>query len=220
MRIILLLSLISFISCALRPGRNIASVTPIVFAEIEAKECLVKMFPREVGRPNILQFYLELRNITKDLVDVELKEILVKDNKKILSGHIRRISKGRYEVEVRKSKFKALKFLVQNHSIKHQVVIYKNAVRKKSSIVILSDENYRMKARLILKDKNDAALEVQRDPEIIFMGLGSVTQPVMIETGVWEFDIEYPEENQIIYISARVNGVLLERLLRFQHVEK
>ena len=220
MRIVLLLSLFSLISCALRPGRNIASVTPIVFAEIEAKECLVKLFPREVSRPNILQFYLELRNSSKALVDVELQEILAKDNHKILSSHIRRISKGRYEVEVRKAKFKGLKFLVQNHSIKHQVVIYKNAVRKKSSIIILEDENYRMKARLILKDKNDAALEVQQPPEIIFMGLGSVTEPVMVETGVWEFDIEYPEENQIIYISARVNGVLLERLLRFQHVEK
>lgn len=154
------------------------------------------------------------------MIDVELADISIKNNDKVVTSHIRRISRGRYEVEVGKGKFKGLKFLVQNKSIKHELVIFKNPIRNKSSLVIISDENYCMKARLILKDKNDAALEVQQPPEIIFMGLGSVTEPVMVETGVWEFDIEYPEENQIIYISARVNGVLLEKLLRFQHVEK
>jgi hypothetical protein len=42
----------------------------------------------------------------------------------------------------------------------------------------------------------------------------------MVKEGVWEFTISYPGVNQILYVTLKANGVELERLFRFQHVEK
>ena len=221
MRLALLLSLFFVMSCASGPARNVASTQAISFGEVDAKRSTIKLFSNS-GHPDLHQFYLEFRNTQKALVDVELHDIVVKDAKKILTSHIRRISLGRYEVEIDKENlnFKNLKFVVQKKTLKHQLVSLKKPVQKNSSIVIVSNEFYHLKARLTLKDKDDSLVVVQHEPDIVFTGMGEISIPKMVKNGVWEFEIAYPDENQIIYLSVRANGVLLEKLFRFQHVEK
>jgi len=221
MRLALLLSLFFVMSCASGPARDVASTQAISFGEVDAKRSSIKLFSG-TGHPDLHHFYLEFRNTQKALVDVELQDIAVKEGKKILTSHVRRISLGRYEVEIDKENlnFHSLKFFVKKKTLKHQLVSFKKPVQKNSSIVIVSNEFYRLKARLTLKDKDDSLVVVQHEPDIIFMGMGEISIPKMVKNGVWEFEIAYPDENQIIYLSVRANGVLLEKLFRFQHVEK
>jgi hypothetical protein len=74
--------------------------------------------------------------------------------------------------------------------------------------------------RLTLRDRRNLPVEMQQSPEIILEGIGEVSGLKMVKAGVWEFTISYPEVNQILYVSLRANGVKIERLFRFQHVEK
>jgi hypothetical protein len=51
-------------------------------------------------------------------------------------------------------------------------------------------------------------------------GVEELSVPQMVTSGVWEVIVTYPDMNQILHLSVRANGVLLERIFRFQHVEK
>ena len=222
MRLAILLPLFFLISCAsgLRE-RNIASNEFVVLGEADSNLSIVKFF-FDAGHPDIHHFYLELRNSHKKLVDVELKDILIKDGKKKLNSYIRRISLGRYEIEVDQTNlnFNKLKFVIQAQTLKHKLVGLQKPIQKKSSITIISNENHRLKLRLTLKDKNGKVVDVQQGPDIIFSGLGEASVPMKTKTGVYEFEITYPEDNQILYLSVRANGVSLYKLFRFQYVEK
>lgn len=218
-----LLFLIPFLfSCASGPERTIASNSPIVLGEVVPAESVVKRFSNSSLHPDLHYFYLELKSGPKKLVDVELNEIEIKESGKRISSKIRRISLGRYEIEIDQDNldYKKLKFLVQKKSLKHQLVALRKPVKQHSSMKVLSNENNRLKVRLILKDKAGSMVEVQQFPEIVLEGTGEVSDMVMVKPGIWEIEIGYPEENVILYLSARANGVLLERLYRFQHVEK
>ncbi len=221
MRVALLLPLFFLISCASGPERNIASTEIIIYGDVDSSLSSVKPFP-DTGHPDIHHFYLELRNSKKKLIDVELREIVIKEDKKILTSHLRRISLGRYEVEIDKENLdiKNLKFAVQKKSVKHKLLSFKKPVQMHSSMVILSNEAHRLTIRLTLKDKNASLVQVQILPDVVFMGSGDLSTPKMVKTGIWEFHLDYPDENQIFYLSVRANGVLLEKLLRYQHVEK
>jgi len=222
MKLAILLPLFFLISCASGPPeRNIASEEFVVLGEANTQLSIVKFFS-DAGHPDIHHFYLELRNTKKELVDVELKEIEAREAKKKLNTYIRRISLGKYEIEIDKENlnFNKLKFLIQTKALKHKLVGLAKPVQKNSSMVIVSNEHHRLKMRLTLKDKNSTAVDVKQDPEIIFTGLGEASTPKMVKKGVWEFEIIYPEDNQIIYLSVRANGVLLDQVFRFQYVEK
>jgi hypothetical protein len=221
MKLVLLLPLFFLISCASGPERDIASDEIIVLGEVDGQISKVKMYSSS-GHPDLHHFYLELRNSSRELVDVELRDIRIKEGRKHLSTLVRRISLGRYEIEVDQQdlNFKALKFSIQDKPLKHRLVRLKKPVRENSSIVVILNENNRLKGQLILKDKNGAVFDVPHSPEIIFVGRGEASVPVKLKTGVWEFEITYPEDNQILYLSVRANGVLLEKLFRYQHVEK
>jgi len=222
MRNLLLLTLFFVFSCAFAPERKIASIEVIAFGNINADHSLVQLFPNRIDHPDLDHFYLELRDSNKALVDVDLGDIALKVNKQIPSTYIRRISIGRYEVEVSDhiSHFKNLKFVVQNKIIKHAIVNKQKPTKTYSSIIVISDNNYKMNLRLTLKDEKDSLVKVDAAPDIILNGDGNISMPQMVKSGIWEIEVSYPEMNQIMYFSIRANGVLLEKLLRYQHIEK
>ena len=222
MRLAILLPLFFLFSCASGPPeRNIASDDLVVIGEADSKLSIVKFFS-DAGHPDIHHFYLELRSSDKKLTDVDLKDIQIKVGKTKLNSYIRRISLGRYEIEVDHENldFNKLKFLIQSQTLKHKLEVLQKPVKKHSSIKIISNENHRLKVRLTLKDKNSKLVEVKQVPDIIFSGLGEASALQKIKKGVWEFEISYPEDNQILYLSVRANGVSLDKLFRFQYVEK
>lgn len=222
MKAVPLLLLFLHISCASGPDRYIASSEPIVIAEIDAKKSLVKLFTSDSPNVDFQHFYFELRNSKKALVDVELKDIVIKESQTILKVRARRISLGRYEVEVEKdfSDMSKLKFLIQKKKLAHKLVNLRKPNKKRSDLIVVSNDNNELQLRLTLRDTQNVPVEMLQPPEIILDGLGEISGLKMAKMGVWEFTITYPEANQIFYVSIRANGVLVERLLRFQHVEK
>ena len=169
-----------------------------------------------------MHFYLELKSPSKTLVDVNPKDIVIKKSMKILTTDVQRLSIGKYKVVVKAEvlNVKSLKFLVQKKSLKHQLVTLKKPARKNSSFKLVSNHDGRLKVRLTLKDKRGSLIELEHLPEIILEGLGDVSEINVVKPGVWDVDIVYPEDNQILYLSVRANGVLFERFFRHQHIEK
>lgn len=222
MRLLFFLPLFFLISCASGPGRKIASVVPLKIGQVSAKSCSIKLFLNDSGHPEIHQFYLELKDAKNVPVDVELKDIIIKENQKILGTHVRRLSLGRYEVELEKddSDLGRLKFLVQGKKVSHKFTNLLKPHAKHSKVVLVSDTDYRLKLRIYLRDHKKRAVESPLPPEVIMDGVEELSVPQMVTSGVWEVIVTYPDMNQILHLSVRANGVLLEKIFRFQHVEK
>jgi hypothetical protein len=71
-----------------------------------------------------------------------------------------------------------------------------------------------------LKDEKNSAVILETFPDIILDGLGELSKPLKLKDGVWEFAIDDAEMNQVLYISIRVNRFMLEKLYRYDHIEK
>lgn len=222
MKIYFLLSFLFLSSCASYREQSGVSKAPIVLGEVDAKLSSVKLFSSDDEDSDDLHFYVELRSAPKTLVDVNSKDIVIKKSKKILSTDVQRLSVGKYKVTVKNEapNLKSLKILVQKKSLKHQLVTMKKPARKNSSLKLVSNLDCRLKLRLTLKDKHGSMIELQHLPEIILEGLGEVSQINVVKPGIWDIEIVYPDENQILYLSTRANGVQFERFFRYQHIEK
>jgi hypothetical protein len=85
---------------------------------------------------------------------------------------------------------------------------------------ILANHNHELTLELSLKDKNGKVVEMIQMPDIMIEGNGTISDLSLVRKGVWRFQVNYSEDNQIMYFSVRGNGVYLERLQRFQHIEK
>lgn len=219
----LVLILIFFVSsCAFAPKRNIASVEVITFGSIDSKHSIVRLFPNRTGHPDLHHFYLELRDLNKKLIDVDLGDIALNVSSKIPSIYIRRISIGRYEIQVSEyvPNLKKLNFKIQNKILKLNLLNEQKPSQTNSSITVISNDQNILKLRLTLRDEKNSLVKLDFSPDIIFEGTGTVSMPQMVKQGIWELEVSYPEMNQIMYFSIRANGALLERLLRHQHIEK
>jgi hypothetical protein len=221
MRLLLLIQLIFLVSCATLPDRYIASEENYTTGNIVASESSVKLLPPKLDNHELLSFYLLLKADQK-LVDVDLEDIILKHKKKIVKTKVRRISQGKYEVIVHSeiTDISSMQFLVQNKKIQHKLKVFTKPSKNHSKISIVSNERHVLRLQLELGDKNGSAFQVESGPEIILEGIGQVVDLAPVGSGIWEFSIEYPEVNQVFYFSIRVNGVLLERIFRYQHVEK
>jgi hypothetical protein len=222
MKNILFLSFILFSSCASYREQNNPSAAPIVLGQVDPKLSSVKLFSNDQEDSDDLHFYVELRSAPKTLVDVNPKDIVIKKSKTILTADVQRLSIGKYKVTVKNEEqnLKSLKFSVKKKYLKHQLVTLKKPTRKNSSFKLVSNLDGRLKLRLTLKDKHGSMVELQHLPEIILEGLCEVSQIKIVKPGVWDVEIVYPEENQILYLSVRASGVQIERFFRYQHIEK
>jgi hypothetical protein len=222
MRVLPIVPLFMLLSCASRPERNVASEVAVLFGHVDTNQSLVKLFPVESDGAKSSYFYLELRDGEKKLVDVELRDIMVRNRREELEAKIQRISEGKYEIHVLKEIFrlKQIQFLVQNKRLKFSLVNLQKPSRENSKILILSNVDHQLKLKIILRDKHGHPLDMPQAPELLIEGNGVISELEPIEKGIWHLSLTYPDDNQIFYFSLRANGVYLERLLRFQHLEK
>ena len=213
MRFLFILPLFFLLACATKVERYIASDPQIIFGDVNASRSKVGLFSET-------SFYLELRDSNKALIDVDLKDIQLRDHKDQLDSRVKRLGKGKYVLNISEDiiDLSKIKFYVQKKIIAHKLVAPHKPVRANSRLELISNGDYVLRFRITLRDKNSSPVEQQ--PDIILEGLGDVSEIKQVKNGVWEFSLAYPEENQILYISIRANGILLERLYRFQHVEK
>jgi hypothetical protein len=220
---LLSICLLFLISCASRPSRTVASLAPVEIhtKEIDAKQSRVQAYYQDEKNPGKQLFYLELRDAQNQLADAELTDFMLKSGKQKLDFLVRRWAQGKYQVELPvANNSTGLQFLVQGKKLNYQSAKLPSPDAASSRLEIISNLNHVLRMRLTLKDRTKNFLELKLPPEIILEGSGQISDLEKTGDGTWEFELSYPEENQIMYFSIRANGIYLERLLRYQHVEK
>ena len=182
----------------------------------------ISSFPSDQENPSSLLFYMNLKNSKNKAVDIALGDLKVIEAGNIIEAKIRRLSLGRYEVEIFENieNLKELSFSVQDKILKHKVKPVHRPSKGKSKFVIISNKNHELVVQLFLQDKRGNFVDLQYSPEIMIEGAGTLNDLVMVKNGLWQFRVTFSEDNHILYFSVRANGVYLERLLRFQHLEK
>jgi hypothetical protein len=218
MRAFFILVLLTLVSCSSHMGRVPTSTeNPIILGNISLDHTLLSKYPSA----NEQVFYLELRSSERTLVDVDSKDVKLLYQGKIVKITLQRLGQGRYTLEPIKPLDDVSKgvFKVQKKTLKNTLISLKKPSRL-SHIKLVSNENYLLRLELTLLDKKGKPLISGQVPDIILEGLGEISELESRGNGVWGFKVKYPEENQVFYLSVRAHGVLLERLLRHQHVEK
>jgi hypothetical protein len=211
-----------FLACAELPVRLPASYVTERPGLVDPEQSLVRSFPKDYEQGSDQSFYLELKDSQKQFVDSALGDIAVISSKTEINFSIHRLGRGRYEVKVinKNIDLKKLKFMVQKKAIRHTLQELPSPSKKNSQLKIISLENHEIVVELILKDRQGKMLDLALFPELLIEGEASVNHIKSMQKGIWHFRITYPDYNQIFYFSVRANGVKLERLLRFQHIEK
>ncbi len=222
MRVLLLSVLIFGLSCASDPQRHISSIEPIVEGKIDQRQSEISSFPSDQENPSSLFFYMDLKNSKKRPVDISLDDIKVSEAGESIEAKVRRLSLGRYEIEIFENieNLKELVFSVQDKTLKHKVRPIQRPSKSKTKFVIISNKNHELVVQLFLQDKRGDLVDLQFSPEIMIEGAGTLNDLMMVKKGLWQFRVTFSEDNHILYFSVRANGVYLDRLLRFQHLEK
>ena len=222
MRSLLLIQLLTWVACTTLPDRYLASESKPIIGKIDASESSVSFLPLKIdNHETVFSFFLQFKREGK-FIDVKPEEIVLKNKNKIIKTKIYRISQGEYEVNAISeiANISWLQFIVQNKKIKHNLRALGKPSKLHTKISIISNDQHILRMRLKIGDKKGIGVKVIPQPELILEGVGQFFDLKPIGSGIWEFSLEYPEENQVLYFSIRANGVLLERIFRYQHVEK
>lgn len=216
-----------FVSCSRIPIREIASVdSDYNCGEVNLKNSSVRLFRPEVKEEiSLYNFYLQLKNSHGEYVDCESKSLVLKNKKREkIPFVLERSLKGRYYISVKVNSNKIsdkLDFFIDGRLLKeHLKMALKHPDPKFSKIKILNKKLNEFHMELYLGDSKGKPIQTSTAPEFIVEGHASVEDVRMISKGVWEFNLVYPERNEIIYISVRANGTYLERMFRIQHIER
>ena len=223
MRIGLFFLILTFFGCAEAPLRHPASETIIRIGEVSRAHSLVQLFPTSEGDTLTYNFYLQLKNEKSEYVDCDPSEIILKTKKnRPVPFKLERLLTGRYYLILNKSQgLKDIDFFVKGIELKEKFNLNLRKPDKKfTSITIAQKDDGKVVFRLKLADKTNKPVVLLNEPEIVLEGRGEIEGVRYIQEGIWEFTLVYPEENQIIYLSVRAQGVYLTNLLRYQHIEK
>lgn len=222
----LLFILFTLCACSQAPVRKVASIErDFYYSEVNVTESSIKLFPPETQSGiSRFYFYLELKNSLLQLVDIDPREISLMTGKgEQLDFSLERISRGRYYVtlEVADDTLHSVDFLINSHYLKQNFkLISHQPDQNRSFIVTVAKSRHRHTLRLFLSDSQGQPIETVSVPDLIIEGYGYTENIRAISPGVWEFDLAFPEQNGIYYISVRAQGKLLNRLFRLQHIEK
>lgn len=222
---ILIFIFFSLCACSQAPVRKIAAIErDFYYSEVNVSESSIRQFPPEtISGIRHYFFYLELKNSLFQLVDIDPREIALKSHEEQLDFTLERISRGRYYVilAVTEKAPQSVDFLINGHYLKKNFQLIANQPdQSHSSIITLVKSKYRHTLRLFLSDSQGQPVKTLAAPDLIIEGYAYTENIRAISTGVWEFDLVFPEQNGIFYISVRAQGKLLNRLFRLHHIEK
>jgi hypothetical protein len=229
MRIYLLFLIFGLYSCSSSgPQRKIASYEEpkIRKGEIDFLLSKVSIYPAKDMEDDISYYlFLELRNSEGRYVDCDQKDLSIKTKQgKRIDFDFHRALVGRYYLKIEKEediKAKHIDLYFKDKSLKEQFKVRLNKPHKSyTKLTLVNNQKYRLTFRLRFADKKNSPIELPEAPEIWIDGQGLIEDVKHLKEGIWEFSIIYPEENQVMYISARAMGVSFRNLYRFQHIEK
>lgn len=194
--------------------------------EVDFTRSRVLIYPAKEMEDDISYFlFLELKNSEGKYVDCDQKDLSIRHKKgKKIDFDFHRALVGRYYLKIEKEedvKAKNIDLYYKDRALKEQFKVHLTKPHKSNTkITLVSNQEYRLTLRLRFADKNNHPIELPEAPEIWIDGQGIIEDVKHFKEGVWEFSIIFPDENQIMYISARAMGVSFRNLYRFQHIEK
>jgi hypothetical protein len=193
--------------------------------EIDPKHSSAKIFPNADSEAFHYFIVLNLKDKSQAFVDCELSEILVKtkDGQKF-DFDLERNAVGKYYLKLKTKDHLAEKELRVSIKGKNLKEFLKPNMAKpdfrNTKMKILNRKSGYSLLQLDLRDAHNKFIEVSSPPEIILEGLIEIQEIKHVKEGIWQFELLYPEQNFIGYISVRANEVYLKDLFRFHHVEK
>ncbi|HXH75525.1 MAG TPA: hypothetical protein VNJ08_11200 [Bacteriovoracaceae bacterium] len=228
MRLAYLFLILFLCACSQVPLiRGPASIETSVFvSEFDPKKSSVKVFPSHINDKNFRYYlYVELKDSNGQFVDCESGEIQLKqENGKKVHFELKRVLRGRYYLtlnENAQTKDVKLNLFVRKIQLKQEMKLFlKKADRNKSWVKAIRAERNGLKMKLFLGDAKGKPVELPTPPEILLNGAGEIENLVHVGAGTWEFDLIFPNSNQIIYISVRAHGKYMADMFRIQHIEK
>jgi hypothetical protein len=221
----LILILMVFVSCAHEPTRGPASIdTDFFYADLSLHKSIVKIFPPTIDAGGFhYYFYLQIKNEAGKYVDIDEREVEIRESKRKVNFKLERQLRGRYYVKIDTSKaIKDAHVFIAGKQLPDQFKLsLARADKKMSKLKLLYKKRHRARFQLLIADSKGKGIEIPTLPEIIVEpgGSGEIEDLVHIKEGVWEFTMSYPEHNIVMYINVRAHGVYLDHLYRFQHVE-
>lgn len=229
MKLTVLVSLFLLVSCASkRPvaERTVAASQSELPAFIDFTKSSVKLFPPILdGDKYRYYFYVDLKDEAGVHADCAVEDITLKNESgKSLNFRLDRLLIGRYYVVVdgyEKIHASTLSVYLRGQKLKGDFKLSaQKPVLEHSSVRLIKNEDYTAKLVMQLRDENGRPVSLAHDPELILNGDGQIYGLRQVKEGVWEFSLHYSEQNHIMYISVRAQGVYFRNIFRFQHVEK
>ncbi len=218
---------LSVVGCANKqPQRRPSSESLFRFGEVDAQKSRVQIFPAVISNKELVHyFYLQLKDREGKFIDCESSEIsLVTHSGQPIPFEFERLLAGRYYVTVKQTSevnFGELNFFIRDKLLKEQFKLYlKKPDKSHTQVFLVKNDKNKMTLRLRLADKSNRPVALPDTPEVLLDGLGFIEELKLIDEGIWEFSVIYPEQNQIMYFSIRAHGAYFERIFRYHHVEK
>ncbi len=214
------------VACSRGPVRKLAShESDFSYGSIDPQESLVKAFPPEVDSGKYHYYlYLELNDLSRKPMDIYSNEISFVSRKKInLPFTLKRMSRGIYYLGLEvteKDGSDEITLFIQNKEFKEFRPTLNQPDFSRSSLHIIQKDRHSLRMRLFLSDSKGVAINASIPPDLIIEGEAIAENLEQTGEGLWEFDIRFNDENQIIYVSVRSQGTFLKHLFRHLHIEK
>lgn len=211
---LVLASLFTFISCSHEPLRTIASKSRPTNLNVDVQKSSINLIDEK-------SYLLDMKNDLYEEIEISSTEVQAKNHRgKLVPFQLQRVGSGKYYVLLL-SKEKEVEISVQGKVIGRKIKTYSTKPHiEQSRIDIISKEEQSLVLQLKLADEKGRPIISEVIPEIILEGEGSIEHVRALGKGLWELKLIYPEHNTILYLSVRTHGAYLERIFRFQHVEK
>lgn len=213
-----LLIIFLFCGCASSHYEESSDFEKFRYGKVSSDKSVVKVFNTGIStkQNSGLYLYLELKNKKGKLVDCDPSDILVKSDKgEKIPFSLHRSAKGKYYISPSAVNSEEIFVVIKKAILKAKSNVHMTIGDELTSKLILRMAMpYKVIFRLITQ------IPLPGTPEIITEGGNGVVEGIRKINGTtWEFSLIYPEQDQLIYITARSHGVLLSNRYRFQHIE-
>jgi len=195
-------------------------------AELDLKGTTLKVFPPVLeGNYFRFHFFFETRDVHNQLTDFKVDDLRIfTDRKKLIKFEVQKVSLGKYYLNFRhtiNNSELGLSFFLKNQLI-HKIPNFSLSLvdNSKSWIKAYGLIQDGVRLRLFLSNDKGNLIKPLVPPEIIVSGEAEITDFKETDQGLWEFNLLYPNYNQIIYLSVRTQGSFIGQIYRFQHIEK
>lgn len=190
--------------------------------EVDQTQSSVQVFS---SQKRDIYLYVQLKD--KNGKFVEHKEdafSLISSKGKKINFSYERSRRGHYYLTIPESEHAEINhfdFYIQNKLLKGQHKLQLSRPHSQyTRMKIVNNFQNVLSLELQLRDQNNAPVVLPESPEIMLDGVGYIQNLRYAGEGIWLFEVNYPEENQIMYFGIRAMEVKIPNLYRYQHVEK